>query len=39
MLLEFLIQKMKKQHLDFEVAPDFFIDMKCDSIQNYLKKM
>ena len=29
---------MKKQHLDFELAQDFFIEMKY-TIQNYLKKM
>ena len=28
---------MKKQNLDFEVARDFFIEMKY-AIQNYLKK-
>ena len=35
---ELLIRKMKEQNLDFEVAGDFFIEMKYAS-QNYFKKM
>ena len=35
--MELLIQKREKQNLDFEVARDFFIEMKF-TIQNYLKK-
>ena len=30
--------KKKKQNLDFQVALDFFIEMKYYTIQNYLKK-
>ena len=30
---------MKQQNLDFEVARDFFVEMKCYTIQNYLKNM
>ena len=37
--MELLIQKKEKQNLDFEVARDFFIEMKYYAIQNYLKKM
>ena len=29
---------MKEQNLDFEVARDFFIEMKYHTIHNYLKK-
>ena len=30
---------MKEQNIDFEIARDFFIEMKYYAIQNYLKKM
>ena len=30
---------MKEQNLDFEVAQDFFIEMKYYTFQNYLKTM
>ena len=29
---------MKEQNLDFEIARDFFIEMKYYAIQNHLKK-
>ena len=31
------MQKMKKQNLDFEVTPEFFIEMKY-TIQNHVEK-
>ena len=36
---ELLIRKMKKQNLDLEVTPNFFIEMKYYTIQNYSEKM
>ena len=30
---------MKKQNLDFEVVPHFFIEMKYYTIQDYVKKI
>ena len=36
---QLLIRKMEEQNLDFEIARDFFIEMKYYTIQNYLKKV
>ena len=30
---------MKEQHLDLEVAQDFFIEVEYYTLQNYLKKL
>ena len=30
---------MEEQHLDLEVAQDFFIEVKYYTLQNYLKKL